>query len=114
MPTSISVVSCNLPHPIDFNLFDHVRVSLKLRKSHAHRHLVYMSLVDMDYTEVKRAQMTRMSNTEMMESIHLSEKKGQEKLSKKKKKSNQSSMYDVLEKFRKLSITQTTSQKLVE
>ncbi|KAG0768707.1 hypothetical protein G6F62_004029 [Rhizopus arrhizus] len=114
MPTSISVVSCNLPHPIDFNLFDHVRVSLKLRKSHAHRHLVYMSLVDMDYTEVKRTQMTRMSNTEMMESIHLSEKKGQEKSSKKKKKSNQSSMYDVLEKFRKLSITQTTSLKLVE
>ncbi|CAO3676226.1 unnamed protein product [Rhizopus microsporus] len=113
MPTSISVLSPDLPHPIQFNLFDHVRVSLKLRKSHAHRHLVYMVLIDMDHTEIRSSQpsqIARMSNTEMMESIHDSERKGNaEKEATKKKKNKASSMYDVLERFRKLSIIQSTS-----
>jgi DIS3-like exonuclease 1 len=51
-----------------------------------------------------------MSNTEMMESIHDSERKGNaEKETTKKKKNKASSMYDVLERFRKLSIIQSTS-----
>lgn len=113
MPTHISVKSANLPHPIQFNLFDNVRVSLKLRKSHAHRHMVYMTLVDLEHTEVSsKKNPARMTNTEMIQSIESEQLSKSEntnkKLSSKKKKKN-SSMYEVLEKFRKLSVVESTS-----
>src|SRR5690606_10457155 len=41
----------NLPQKksfIDFNLFDKVKVSLKLKKSHAHRHTIYMVLISLE------------------------------------------------------------------
>jgi DIS3-like exonuclease 1 len=108
-PTDISVKSADLPHTIRFNLFDHVRVSLKLRKSHAHRHLVYMTLVDLDHTELPPKKL--MTNSEMMASIKTVEEdeevKTMVKRNKKKKKSN--NMYDVLEKYRKLSLIESGS-----
>ncbi|OAD03553.1 hypothetical protein MUCCIDRAFT_163112 [Mucor lusitanicus CBS 277.49] len=119
MPTNISVHSADLPHPIKFNLFDNVRVSLKLRKSHAHRHMVYMTLVDLEHVEVngkKEANTTvaRMTNTEMMHAIEVEEEASREadpnkKVSSRKKKKNNASMYQVLEKFRKLAIIENTS-----
>jgi DIS3-like exonuclease 1 len=112
MPTNISVTSANLPHPIQFNLFDNVRVSLKLRKSHAHRHMVYMTLVDLEHVEIKGKKDTppvRMTNTEMIQAIEAEEEKNStiniKQLSSKKKKKNPS-VYEVLEKFRKLSIVE--------
>ncbi|OBZ91583.1 DIS3-like exonuclease 1 [Choanephora cucurbitarum] len=110
MPTHIKVTSADLPHPIEFNLFHHVRVSLKLRQSHAHRHLVYMTLIDFDLVETaKRPTMDRLSNTQMMQSI---EAKEQEKVIKKpSSKKKKQTMYSVLEKFRKMSIIQTTANE---
>lgn len=105
MPTNISVTSVNLPHPIQFNLFDNVRVSLKLRKSHAHRHMVYMTLVDLEHVQVKKK---RLTNTEMIHAIESEEAKEVKKPSSKKKKKNVS-MYEVLEKFRKLAIVESTA-----
>lgn len=105
MPTNISVTSVNLPHPIQFNLFDNVRVSLKLRKSHAHRHMVYMTLVDLEHVQVKK---NRLTNTEMIHAIESEEAKEVKKPSSKKKKKNVS-MYEVLEKFRKLAIVESTA-----
>lgn len=117
MPTNISVHAADLPHPIEFNLFDNVRVSLKLRKSHAHRHMVYMTLVDLEHVEVngkKDINPVRMTNTEMMHAIGIEEEAAKpvdpnKKLSSRKKKKNNASMYEVLEKFRKLSIIENTS-----
>lgn len=105
MPTNITVTSTDLPHPIQFNLFDNVRVSLKLRKSHAHRHMVYMTLVDLEHFQVNNT--TPMSKTEMIHAIESEEKQPLSKPRNKKKKS--ASMYDVLEKFRKLSIIENSS-----
>lgn len=112
MPTNISVTSANLPHPIQFNLFDNVRVSLKLRKSHAHRHMVYMTLVDLKHTEVgSKKKPVRMTNTEMIQSIEAEESSKVEKVKKisSKKKKKNTSMYEVLERFRKLSIVESTA-----
>lgn len=119
MPTNISVHSADLPQPIQFNLFDNVRVSLNIRKSHAHRHMVYMTLVDLEHVELTdkknaSAAVARMTNTEMMHAIEVEEEASREvdsnkKVSSRKKKKNNASMYQVLEKFRKLSIIENTS-----
>ncbi|KAI9280073.1 hypothetical protein BY458DRAFT_501294 [Sporodiniella umbellata] len=105
MPTSVSVRSIDLPYPIDFCLFDHVRVSLKLRRSHAHRHLVYMTLVDTD----SHTRTQPLSTAEMASSIHLSDSQELKPTLKKKKKNVTHSMYEVLERFRKIAITQVTT-----
>ncbi|KAG2213959.1 hypothetical protein INT47_001229 [Mucor saturninus] len=105
LPTHISVTSANLPRPIQFNLFDNVRVSLKLRKSHAHRHMVYMTLVDLEHVQFKNH---RLTNTEMMHAIETEEQKETVKKPSSKKK-KQVSMYQVLEKFRKLAIIENTA-----
>lgn len=107
MPTNITVTSIDLPHPIQFNLFDNVRVSLKLRKSHAHRHMVYMTLVDLEHFETQKIP-PRMTHIEMKQAIEFEQEAKQPKTTKKKKKQS-SSMYDVLEKFRKLSIIESTA-----
>ncbi|GAA5797114.1 hypothetical protein HPULCUR_002493 [Helicostylum pulchrum] len=112
MPTNISVTSANLPHPIQFNLFDNVRVSLKLRKSHAHRHMVYMTLVDLEHVEVNSQQKPRMTNSEMIHAIETSAKSEAPLPPKKpssKKKKKQTSMCEILEKFSKLSVIETKS-----
>ncbi|KAL7333681.1 hypothetical protein PS15p_202549 [Mucor circinelloides] len=119
MPTNISVRSADLPQPLQFNLFDNVRVSLNIRKSHAHRHMVYMTLVDLEHVELTdkkdaSAAVARMTNTEMMHAIEVEEETYREtdtnkKVSSRKKKKNNASMYQVLEKFRKLSIIENTS-----
>ncbi|KAI8382404.1 hypothetical protein BD560DRAFT_386501 [Blakeslea trispora] len=104
MPTDIKVTSADLPYPIIFSLFHHVRVSLKLRQSHAHRHLVYMTLIDFDQIQAT-SKLDRLSNTQLIQSI---EAKEQEKAVKPmKKKKTKVSMYSVLEKFRKMSMIQT-------
>lgn len=108
LPTNISVTSANLPHPIQFNLFDNVRVSLKLRKSHAHRHMVYMTLVDLEHVQLQN----RLTRTEMIQAIEIEEaakENSTKKLSSKKKKKHTGSMYQVLEKFRKLAIVENTA-----
>ncbi|KAI9485834.1 MAG: DIS3-like exonuclease 1-like protein [Benjaminiella poitrasii] len=109
IPNSISVHSLDLPNPIQFNLFDNVQVSLKLRKSHAHRHMVYMTLVDLDHVELNNSRKNtpvRMTNTEMMHAIEAEEEKTSKAKEKPtgKKKNKALSMYEVLEKFRKMSI----------
>ncbi|GAN11405.1 hypothetical protein MAM1_0583c10967 [Mucor ambiguus] len=119
MPTSISAHSADLPHPIEFNLFDSVRVSLKLRKSHAHRHMVYMTLVDLEHVEANgkndiNRTVPRMTNAEMMHAIEVEEEASREsepnkKVTSRKKKKNNASMYQVLERFRKLAIIENTS-----
>lgn len=121
MPTNVSVTSNNLPHPIQFNLFDNVRVSLKLRKSHAHRHMVYMTLVDLEHVEVKKSNnqnSVRMTNSEMIQAIEEAEEERNElttsnnkKMSSSKKKKKNVSMYEVLEEFRKLSIIVNNTYK---
>lgn len=120
MPTDISVHSPDLPHPIRFNLFDNVQVALKLRTSHAHRHMVYMTLVDLDPVSIKSngqsEQPARLTNTEMMHAIEAEEEASRpvdsnKKLSSRKKKKNQSSMYDVLEKFRKMSVIESSTEQ---
>jgi DIS3-like exonuclease 1 len=118
MPTSISVHSADLPYPIQFNLFDNVQVALKLRKSHAHRHMVYMTLVDLDHVDIKNKaeQPTRLTNADMMHAIEAEEEASRpvdpnKKLSSRNKKKNQSSMYEVLEKFRKMSIIKSSTEE---
>ncbi|KAG0164652.1 DIS3 mitotic control [Apophysomyces sp. BC1015] len=109
LPTQISVSSADLPRAINFNLFDRVRVSLKLRKSHAHRHMVYMTLVGLEQSQV---QQDRLSANDMMKSIAVAqesipnmskEEKETRKHLKKATKNHGGNMYDVLEQFRKLS-----------
>jgi DIS3-like exonuclease 1 len=120
MPTNISVHSADLPHPIQFNLFDNVQVALKLRKSHAHRHMVYMTLVDLDQVDIKTnggksKQPVRLTNTEMMHAIEAEEEASRpvdlnKKLSSRNKKKNQTSMYEILEKFRKMSVIESSTE----
>ncbi|KAI7902436.1 DIS3-like exonuclease 1-like protein [Cokeromyces recurvatus] len=107
MPNSISVHSTDLPNPIQFNLFDHVQVSLKLRKSHAHRHMVYMTLVDFEHIELASTKLVRMTNTEMLHAIEEEEEEKKKPTEQSKKKKKSSSMYELLEKFRKLSIIES-------
>lgn len=109
MPTSISVTSANLPHPIQFNLFDNVRVSLKLRKSHAHRHMVYMTLVDLEHVEVNSKRPSRMTNSDMIHAIETAKPEAPPKKPSSKKKKKQTSMCEILEKFSKLSVIETKS-----
>lgn len=114
MPTDISVISANLPHPIQFNLFDNVRVSLKLRKSHAHRHMVYMTLVDLEHVEVvgkKSANPVRMTNKDMIHAIEEEEavKSETNKKPSSRKKKKQTSMSEILEKFSRMSVIETRS-----
>ncbi|KAI8980354.1 hypothetical protein BDB01DRAFT_797508 [Pilobolus umbonatus] len=110
LPLNIQVTSANLSYPIQFSLFDHVRVSLKLRKSHAHQHMVYMTLIDLDHTSTKEVLLTQ---TEMRKAIEPINEEEAVK-TKKKKKKNQVSMYEVLEKFRKMSIIETTNESLYD
>ncbi|KAG2219093.1 hypothetical protein INT45_005824 [Circinella minor] len=132
IPTNISVQAATLPHPIQFNLFDHVRVSLKLRKSHAHRHMVYMTLIDLEHTKVEKSIPIMSKDILMktvMESFNNDDKEeiediddietgrevGGEKIAMskqeietrrqlKKSTKQQGNMYDFLEQFRKMSI----------
>ncbi|KAI9482525.1 hypothetical protein BDB00DRAFT_857485 [Zychaea mexicana] len=131
IPTNISVQAATLPHPIQFNLFDHVRVSLKLRKSHAHRHMVYMTLIDLEHTEVTPLPMSKdtLMKTVMEHSDNVAAASGDEGekaftaadssgaggggMSKqeietrrqlKRSTKQQGSMYEFLEQFRKMSI----------
>lgn len=122
MPTSISVTAAALPQPITIHLFDHVRVSLQLRKSHAHRHMVYMTLIDLKHaaTEHRYHQApVRMSNKDMMVSIASQEqartplsapsRQEIETMCELKKQQPQHSMYELLEQFRKMNIIETKS-----
>ncbi|CDH51568.1 dis3-like exonuclease 1 [Lichtheimia corymbifera JMRC:FSU:9682] len=123
MPTAITVTAATLPKPIVFSLFDHVRVSLKLRKSHAHRHMVYMTLIDLQSSELPSKKMT---SNEMMQSIitnnsvstgqqpmpnttTMSKQEIEARRELKKSTKHQGTMYELLEQFRKISITENTS-----
>lgn len=126
MPTAITVTAATLPKPIVFSLFDHVRVSLKLRKSHAHRHMVYMTLIDLQSSELPAQKMT---SNEMMQSIitnsnessvstsqqtmpnttTMSKQEIEARRELKKSTKHQGTMYELLEQFRKISITENTS-----
>ena len=136
IPTNISVQAATLPHPIQFNLFDHVRVSLKLRKSHAHRHMVYMTLIDLEHTKVAKS-IPNMSKDTLMkaviessnnddkeeiedandteiwgetggEKISMSKQEIETRRQLKKNTKQQGNMYDFLEQFRKMSIAACT------
>lgn len=120
MPTKISITAAALPQPIDIHLFDHVRVSLHLRKSHAHRHMVYMNLMDLKHAVTERYQApARMSNKDMMDSIVSQEQAHAPLLASSrqeietrrelKKKQAQHSMYELLEQFRRMNIIETKS-----
>ncbi|KAI9270522.1 hypothetical protein BDA99DRAFT_502004 [Phascolomyces articulosus] len=131
IPTNISVQTATLPHPIQFNLFDHVRVSLKLRKSHAHRHMVYMTLVDLEHTQITSVPMSKDTlmktvmessnnshnnneyhgdnieggdNSFLSSATAMSKQEIETRRQLKKNKKDQGSMYDFLEQFRKMSI----------
>lgn len=127
MPTAITVTAATLPKPIVFSLFDHVRVSLKLRKSHAHRHMVYMTLIDLQSSELPSKKMT---SSEMMQSIiannnddsdmttnqqhmpnttTMSKQEIEARRELKKSIKHQGTMYELLEQFRKISITENTT-----
>ncbi|KAI8334960.1 hypothetical protein BC941DRAFT_430785 [Chlamydoabsidia padenii] len=119
-PTEISVHSADLPHPIRFCLFDRVRVMLKLRQSHAHRHMVYMTLIDRQQHEHHQQQQPKMTNTDLMQSIQAAEPPAAtttttksetetRRMLKKNKQQNKNSMYSVLEQFRKLAIVENQS-----
>ncbi|KAI9323091.1 DIS3-like exonuclease 1-like protein [Dichotomocladium elegans] len=121
MPTSISVTAATLPHPIQFNLFDHVRVSLKLRKSHAHRHMVYMTLIDLKPSELllppKRNLLTSIQKEEQEiiqsqkeSAVGMSKEEIETRRALKKSSHKQGSIYDVLEQFRKLTLVEITSE----
>ncbi|OAD80484.1 hypothetical protein PHYBLDRAFT_138042 [Phycomyces blakesleeanus NRRL 1555(-)] len=132
LPTNVSVTSADLPHPINFQLFDHVRVSLKLRKSHAHRHMVYMTLVGLEHTtklgssQVDAVTTAQLSRDTMMRSIAEQEEakaqanaykdRSKEELETRKQmrkaaKNNGSSIYQLLEPFRKMSIIESTTSQ---
>ncbi|KAI9306837.1 hypothetical protein BJ944DRAFT_262892 [Cunninghamella echinulata] len=129
-PTQISVQSPHLPHPIKFNLFDQVRVQLKLRKSHAHRHMVYMTLVDFQQ-QTHQKQHQQLSTKELIHTIKNHEENNNSnvkatakdsqfvptkaevetrRMLKKNKGNNKSSMYSILEQFRKLAIIENKTQ----
>ncbi|KAI8061570.1 DIS3-like exonuclease 1-like protein [Gongronella butleri] len=128
LPTSVTVRGASLARPFRFALFDHVRVVLKLRESHAHRHLVYMSLLGFQETAVPSK---RITNKEMMASIQTREQEHAENgtaaardassngtaLSKsdiqtrRMIKKHHGNMYSVLEKFRQLSLVENSSRQ---
>ncbi|CAO3635100.1 unnamed protein product [Cunninghamella echinulata] len=131
-PTQISVQSPHLPHPIKFNLFDQVRVQLKLRESHAHRHMVFMTLVDFQQ-QTHQKQHQQLSTKELIHTIKNHEEENNNSnikasakgsqfvptkaevetrrlLKKNKGNNNKASMYSVLEQFRKLTIIENKTQ----
>ncbi|KAI8975242.1 hypothetical protein BDF20DRAFT_877587 [Mycotypha africana] len=127
MPTDIKVMSSNLPYPIQFNIFDNVRVSLKLRMSHAHRHMVYMTLVDIEHVQINNGDkkaataitnnITRLTNKDMLHAIADKEVESttahkDSSANNKKKKKKSSSMYDLLERFRKMSVIEYNSSDI--
>ncbi|KAI9024932.1 hypothetical protein CLU79DRAFT_745488 [Phycomyces nitens] len=132
LPTHVSVTSADLPNPINFQLFDRVCVSLKLRKSHAHRHMVYMTLVGLEHTkklgsnQLNTARTEQLSKDAMMRSISKQEEANSQanaykdrskeevemrKQMRKATKNNSNSIYQLLEPFRKLSIIESTTSQ---
>ncbi|KAI7869074.1 hypothetical protein BDF14DRAFT_1880529 [Spinellus fusiger] len=128
MPTHVSITSADLPHAIVFHLFDHVRVSLKLRKSHAHRHMAYMTLVGLKPTKKSSHPsvftQTQMSRDAIMHSISeqeqataqrntykdMSKEERQMRKEIRKVSKNTNSIYEVLVPFKKMSLIESTTQ----
>ncbi|CAO3597052.1 unnamed protein product [Absidia cylindrospora] len=125
-PTEITVQSADLAHPIRFCLFDRVRVMLKLRQSHAHRHMVYMTLVGRQQQQQQQPKVAMMTKNDLMQSIQAQEileskaatppptsstkaETETRRMLKKNKQQNKGSIYSVLEQFRKLALVENQS-----
>ncbi|KAG0336109.1 DIS3 mitotic control [Podila humilis] len=55
IPPEVSASYQGLSKMIQLRLFDKVKVALRLRKSHAHRHSIYMTLISLDHDGIATA-----------------------------------------------------------
>ncbi|KAL1922444.1 uncharacterized protein VTP21DRAFT_9983 [Calcarisporiella thermophila] len=103
---------------VQLRLFDHVRLSLKLHLSHAHRHTVYMVLLGIEERKITRQHQQeikeikgKLTEREMRETIiggekgdiNLDHARSVEKLEESREKDN---MYEILERFGQMSIVE--------
>ncbi|KAJ2960917.1 hypothetical protein NQZ79_g3792 [Umbelopsis isabellina] len=113
--TRIIIQAAELPHPITFQLFDHVQVSLKLHTSHAHRHKVHMTLVGLDHRDSSNVKLSTKALTEQIISGESQDRTSApediSKVSKKFKQTKQiDSVYAILESFRQLNLIEEKSE----
>ncbi|ORX46300.1 RNB-domain-containing protein [Hesseltinella vesiculosa] len=119
VPNNLTVHGATLPRSIQFKLFDQVRVILKIRMSHAHRHTVHMSLLGFQETPLP---LKRLTNKGMVSAIlenldpataaispPKSSPLSQDEIKTRRLiKKQHNNMYSVIESFRQLTITENT------
>ncbi|ORX87083.1 RNB-domain-containing protein [Basidiobolus meristosporus CBS 931.73] len=110
--TRITVTILDSSKTIEFNVFDHVQVSLKLHESRAHRHTVYMTLIGLLSNHQEAKPIQALNDKELMSAIKEGEKKSQANVEPAKDpdsrpfQQSSRSMYELLERFHDLSIVE--------